>query len=87
MSTTPTRFPEDRLRTAHKASSLPFTRIRSSGTCGCFSCGKVFPTADLNELGDYAWCPHCAIDAILPETEVPEIRNPEFMRAMHAFWF
>jgi hypothetical protein len=40
-----------------------------------------------NEPDDYAWCPHCAIDAILPETELPEIWNPDFMRAMNALWF
>jgi DNA-directed RNA polymerase subunit RPC12/RpoP len=87
MSRNKTPFADDRLRAAHNASSLPFAHIRASETCGCFYCGRVFPTAELNELDDYAWCPHCAIDAILPEREVPEIRNPEFLRAMHAFWF
>jgi hypothetical protein len=43
--------------------------------------------SDPNEPDDYDWCPHCAIDVILPETEVPEIWNPDFMHAMNALWF
>lgn len=87
MSATPTLYPEDRLRAAHKASSLPVAQIRKSAQVGCFSCLKVYSSAEMIDNGNYAWCPHCGIDSILPETEVPEIRNPEFMRAMHTFWF
>ncbi len=82
-----TAWTEGELRAAHKASSLPVPKIRTSARVGCFYCLRAFPSAEVIENGNYAWCPHCGIDSVLPEKEVPEIRNPAFLPAMHAFWF
>jgi len=82
-----TTWTETELRAAHKSSSLPFEQVLRSDLCGCFYCERVFPTAELVENGDMAWCPHCGLDAVLPENEVPEIRNEAFRRRMRTFWF
>jgi hypothetical protein len=82
-----TNWTEAGLRAAHKASSLPVAQIRRSTRVGCFYCLATFPSTEVVDNHDYAWCPRCGIDSVLPENEVPEVRNPAFLRAMHAFWF
>lgn len=78
---------EGELRAAHKASSLPVAQIRKSSQVGCFYCLATFPSAEVIENQDYAWCPRCGIDSVLPEYEIPEVHNPAFLRAMHELWF
>lgn len=80
-------WPEARLRAAHEASSLPVPRIRASDRVGCFYCLRVYPSAEVVENADYAWCPHCGVDAVLPDREVPEVHEPGFLDAMHRLWF
>jgi hypothetical protein len=87
MSTEKTSWTEVELRAAHKVSSLPVSVIQMSVLVGCFSCKRVFPSIDVWENQDFAWCPHCGIDSILPEREVPNIHQPGFLKAMNQFWF
>lgn len=87
MSAAKSSWTNEELRAAHEASSLPVPHMRRSAVCGCFFCLATFPSAEVREHANIAWCPHCEIDSVLPENEVPEVRNPAFLRAMHAFWF
>lgn len=87
MSHEKTVWTEAELRAAHEASSLPLSVIQSSRLVGCFNCEKVFPSAEICDNVDFAWCPHCGIDSVLPEREVPDIHLQGFLKAMYAYWF
>jgi hypothetical protein len=87
MNTDKTYWTEVGLRKAHKASSLPVPVIQRSVLVGCFSCYRVFPSIDVWDNQDFAWCPHCSIDSILPEGEVPDIHRLGFLKAMNELWF
>jgi uncharacterized Zn-finger protein len=87
MTTPNISWTEADLRAAHKASSLPVPLIRESAKVGCFYCLTVFPSSELIENTDTAWCPYCGIDSVLPEREVPDIHIPGFLKGMSAFWF
>jgi hypothetical protein len=42
--------------------------IEASERCGCFSCFRIFPNADIKSWVDKqqtALCPHCGLDTVL----------------------
>jgi len=84
----------ERVKAAHKKSSLHRSEIMASKVCGCFYCGHVFPPTDIKQwtdkngkgVGQTAFCPKCSIDSVLGDISgFPII--PEFLVAMKAHWF
>lgn len=73
----------------HRFSSNHASEIKSSTECGCFYCLKVCAPSDIIEWvgkgGDTALCPHCGIDALLPNSKVNY--NDVILGYMNNFWF
>ncbi len=68
--------------------------VMQSNTCGCFYCLKIYPTSDIKaeyliaELDgqETVWCPHCGIDAVIPEA--PEYAlDIDLLRQLYAMSF
>lgn len=76
---------------AHKYARAHEYMIARSETCGCFSCGRIFPSCEIedwmkDEDGRTAICPHCFVDAILPEV-CPYPLTHGFLEKMRKRWF
>lgn len=79
------------LQDAHKYSSCHEDFINKSEYCGCFSCGRIFPSYEIvsyikDQEGRTALCPHCDTDAVLPESG-PYDLSEAFLKAMEKRWF
>lgn len=64
--------------------------VRSS-LCGCFSCEEIFPPDEIEDWTDdkkgrTAICPHCYIDAVLPDSG-PYHVTYAFLKKMNRRWF
>ena len=79
------------LKKMHKLSVKNADAVLKSEKVGCFYCARIFPPSDFEE-SDFiewttkdgvtycdAWCPHCGIDSILPESEDYEITREMLM--------
>jgi hypothetical protein len=71
---------------AHDASLKNRDRLADfNAECGCFYCCRTFPPTEVTRwVGadeKTALCPHCHIDAVVPQTD------PAFLRRMREFWF
>jgi hypothetical protein len=73
---------DEQLVAAVQASGQTASQMRRSALCACFRCVAIFPSEWLFGTFEQAWCPRCGAQAILPGNEVPEIRNPDFLRAV-----
>ena len=71
--------------------------VLNSEKCGCFSCGKIFQSCEINDWIDEpeisshgqektAVCPSCGIDSVVPQSDSYEIGG-EFLRAMYQKYF
>jgi len=64
--------------------------LQNSQQCGCFYCLSIYsPDKITNWIHDNygtAVCPHCGIDAVLPEGENYTLTE-EFLKDMKAVWF
>lgn len=63
---------------AHKVSFENGWLVKNSAKFGCFCCGKIFDSSEIDEWvpdrgGDTAICPYCGIDSVL---STPETRKP-----------
>ena len=56
-------------REAYWLSSQPAERFDAAKRCGCFRCCKFFPPDKIVWDDGIAECPHCGIDAVLPESD------------------
>ena len=69
----------------HKLSMKNGDAVLKSKLVGCFYCASIFPPSDFQET-DFsewktvdgatftdAWCPHCGIDSVIPESKDYEI--------------
>lgn len=73
----------------HHLSTQHRTAIEASKVCGCFYCLRTFPPTDIREwidLGRTALCPHCKIDAVLPDA-YGFTPSEDLLAAMHERWF
>jgi len=64
--------------------------VLSSQKCGCFYCRKVFDRNSIIEWVDdcnarTALCPHCGVDAVLPDSTVE--LSDELLIRMYERWF
>jgi hypothetical protein len=72
---------------AHYDCSLHRKAMERSERVGCFYCLRLFQPSDITEWidnGETALCPYCGIDAVLPDSAAI---SPEFLKAMHDYWF
>lgn len=80
----------DALLDLQRSSSKHRSAIEASEVCGCFYCKKQFPGSRVTswvDAGQTAVCPHCAIDAVLPETAPGCPVPPEALDQMHQAYF
>lgn len=61
---------------------------------GCFHCERIFPAAQVVKFVSErtsqvktALCPHCGVDAILPEAPGVIVLSPELLEKMHKHYF
>jgi hypothetical protein len=84
-------FSEATLRAAHKCCSNHQVQVESSNVCGCFYCLGTFSPTQIEDWVDdkdgTALCPKCGIDSVLADKADYPVSDPEFLKAMHAFWF
>lgn len=60
-----------------------------SARCGCFHCESFFAPGEIEEWVDQmstALCPHCGIDAVLPDLPLYAL-SAELLREMHEAFF
>lgn len=75
---------------AHNRCSNNRPSVKKSSLCGCFYCLSIFSPDEITDwipdsLGT-ARCPHCGIDAVLPDSEDYPITE-EFLKDMKKVWF
>ena len=76
---------------AHRYATGNEELVTRSSLCGCFNCGDIFPPEEIEDWADdkdgrTAICPHCFIDAVLPDC-CPYPVTPSFLKKMHKRWF
>ena len=84
-------YPEDYLRAAHTHSSNHRREVETSRVCGCFYCLQNYPPSDIEYWIDdpegTAQCPQCSIDSVIGDASGYPVTKPDFLDAMHEFWF
>ena len=81
---------DDLLQQAHDLSIEHRDTVDSSAMCGCYFCISTFKPECIIEWCDNnqtALCPQCGVDAVLPESELYNVANLQFLRDMHLKWF
>jgi NAD-dependent SIR2 family protein deacetylase len=67
----------------HNKSEIDFCK-----DCGCYHCLKVFPKEEIKKWTDNsktALCPHCGVDAVLPNTAYT--LTEEVLKPIQEYWF
>jgi NAD-dependent SIR2 family protein deacetylase len=67
----------------HNKSEIDFCQ-----ECGCYHCLKVFPKEEIKKWTDNsktALCPHCGVDAVLPNTAYS--LTEEVLKPIYEYWF
>jgi len=61
-------------------------RVLASNDVGCFYCLDIYRRLEIIEWtkDDFALCPHCGIDSVLPDAD---LLPPKFLEEMHRWWF
>lgn len=83
------------LTRAHAVASHNRAEIEGSVWCACFQCVSWFPAGNIDKWTDHgetAMCPHCGIDAVIPDTsgwlKQGELREwLVFLTRMQQRWF
>ena len=71
----------------HRLSIYNGMAVLRSDQCGCFSCLEIFPAKMATKLvdkGKTVLCPHCGIDAVLPDSWVELSR--ELLAEANVYW-
>ncbi len=74
----------------HALSSQHRKVVERGSPCGCFYCGKFFSGYEVKrwvDQGQTALCPHCHIDAVLPEQSMTKPLSEEILEAMRNTYF
>lgn len=80
---------EQKYLAAHKRSSKHRAEILTSGSCGCFYCGRVFAPSAIEEWIDdnqTALCPYCGIDSVIGDASGYTLGD-SFLYFMNEIWF
>lgn len=78
------------LSDAHKYATANESLVKRSTRCGCFNCMDTYPPEEIldwidDKDGRTAVCPHCFVDAVLPDS-CPYSISPYFLRRMNRKW-
>lgn len=82
----------DNIIKAHEYSSYNYEALKSDTACGCFYCGEIFNSAEINDWtlepdgSKTALCPYCGIDSVIGESSGFSITE-EFLEEMRKYWF
>ena len=82
---------EEMLNKIYEHCSNNKEELLKSEKCGCFNCLTIFDPKEIFEWiefdeGEYtAFCPYCAIDSILPESDEYELTE-DLLKKMHKRW-
>jgi NAD-dependent SIR2 family protein deacetylase len=74
----------DLIRHAPKYSMRNKEVVQQSQQCGCYHCLKTFTPDQIQEWTDgglTALCPHCNVDAVVPENMIP------LLETIQKVWF
>lgn len=74
-------------REAHKKCSNHRIEMLAAKQCGCFYCIKLFPVSEIKDWTDEqqtALCPHCQVDALIPDDGSLTIKK---LTQLNDFWF
>jgi len=79
------------LKLAHKSTFGGKSEIIAGDLCGCFDCKATFNPSEIMDWieepdkRETAACPKCGTDSVL-SSKWP-VDDPEFLKAMHSYWF
>ena len=79
----------DDVMMAHRFCTANESELHESGSCGCFSCLKIFQPSEIDSWindrdGKTALCPYCFIDTVLPGNRVNLTES--FLKEMNRVW-
>jgi hypothetical protein len=87
------------LKEVHHYSAGHRHMIERADVCGCFYCGAIFPSREIDTwcddpedgvsptAGTTALCPRCGIDSVLPDNIPGIVLNAELLAAMREHFF
>ena len=77
------------LRAAYDARARNRALVEASQLCGCFSCFALFAPSEVTGWADadedWATCPHCGMDTVLPSTAGFPV-TVGFLKELNAWW-
>ena len=74
----------------HQLSRTHRQWVLASAACGCFYCCKFFEPRQITrwvDMGQTALCPHCSVDAVLPEKGMNRPLSQEILDGMNRAYF
>ena len=74
----------------HAYSSHNRVLIGKANRCYCFHCTRALSPAEITRYaddGETALCPHCGIDAVIPDSIGSEVLTEMMVREMNKYWF
>lgn len=92
-------FEAPQLKEVHRYSARHRHMLERAALCGCFYCGAIFPSAEIDlwcddaeegvsgTRGTTALCPRCGIDSVLPDNIPGVPLNVELLTAMRGYFF
>ena len=90
-------FEVAQLKDVHHYSSRHRQMVERAAMCGCFYCGALFSSHEIDtwcdepeesvSAGTTAICPRCGIDSVLPDNIPGVPLNTELLTAMRQYFF
>lgn len=78
---------------ASKAAFENWDSVKKSSLCGCYYCGRIFPSSDVTDNdwvpdrhGRTVLCPHCSIDSVIGDASGIPIQK-DVLDELHDHWF
>ena len=78
---------------ASKAAFENWESVKKSSLCGCFYCGRIFPSSEVTDNdwvpdlhGRTVLCPHCSIDSVIGDASGIPIQK-DVLDELHDHWF
>ena len=78
---------------ASKAAFENWDSVKKSSLCGCYYCGRIFPSSDVTDNdwvpdrhGRTVLCPHCSIDSVIGDASGIPIQK-DVLEELYDYWF